>query len=487
MRCRLRLFWAILAILSGCAAAFAAGGLSAQTQVESGQTQWGEPMVLFDATSSVGAADPRVLFYPFVVVDAQERLRVFWEVGVDKGGGSPELSNGIYCTEGDGTHWSTPVDVIVAPDGGRTYWPQHAVDSRGMLHLVWVGPNATLFYSRAPIAKACDARSWETVVLPISDQVLNGDIAVDDQDILHVAYASRGGDVYYLRSPDDGHSWSEPVAVSLVPSTAATAFPSIAIDATGRVHIAWEEDLLPDGVPGLGLFYAVSADHGQSWTDPLQIADGAYTHPNVGALPDGTTHLFWDGRAGTQGRYHQWSGDGGRTWTNPVEFIPKSAGGGGTGRPRYVVDSTGRLHLVSGTDAVTYIAWDGHQWLNPPVNIAGYLEFPNIAISRGRVLHVVASDMQRIMYIQGTVDAPERMPEIITPPTRVMEATQSVGKPETQATMLPPTTPTAVVLSSGVEVPPKAENPFLPALVGGGAAFLLVAAVVAVNLSRRRR
>ena len=452
---------------------------------QSGGTQWGEPVVLFDGSSAASAANPRILFYPFVVVDASDSIKVLWEVSLASGADSNQLANGIYCVEGNGTNWSEAIDVINAPEGAGTFWPQHAVDRWGRLHLVWVGANGTLYYSRANVADACRARGWETSAIPISDQVLYGNIAVDQQGVIHVAYAARDKDVYYMRSQDDGLSWSVPAGASSVKPLVATSFPSIAVDKAGRVYVAWEENQLPDGVPGLGLWYAVSRDDGLTWSPPLEVADGSHTQPNIAVLDDGTIHLFWNGRASTRGRYHQWSTDGGQTWTRPIEFIPKSQGGGQTGFSRSAVDSIGNLHLVSGTDAVTYLEWNGRQWLDPPVNVLGYLEYPNVAISRGRVLHVVASDHQRIVYIRGTTNAPEVAAEIPPLPTRSAEATLGIARAETQ-TPLPPS-PTMVAPTIDTTDLRKAGTSFSPIVLSAGAVLVFVFAVVAIVRTRQRR
>lgn len=457
-----------------------------QLQAQEVSTRWEQPVILFDASSSASAANPRILFYPLVVVDTEQHLKVLWSVAVDGAGDSQGLFNGLYCMDGNGSDWSSPVDVITDPNGARVDWPQHAMDSYGRLHVVWTGSNARLFLSRVPSAEACDARLWETFVLPTADQVLHGDIEVDAEGILHVAYAARGKDVYYMRSLDDGLSWTDPVAISTVQPTVATSFPSLAVDADGRIHIVWEQNQLPNGVPSLGLFYASSQDDGLSWSVPsiFSQVDGEYTQPNLAALDDGSIHRLWNGRASTRGRYHQWSQDGGSTWSPTEEFISKGFGGGQTGFPRFSVDSRGDLHLVSGTDAVTYVVWNGERWISRPMNIAGYLEYPNITIERGHILHAVASDFQRIWYVRGQTDAPEVMTEfqaLPAPPARAVTPGETATPPAT-ATPQPTATPPALQQVG----PPPESGLFTPILLSSALAFAVVAVVVVASIGRRR-
>jgi len=139
---------------------------------------------------------------------------------------------------------------------------------------------------------------------------------------------------------------------------------------------------------------------------------------------------------------------------------------------------------VSGTDAVTYMVWDGQRWLSPPVSIMGHLEYPNIAISRGHVLHVVAMDFQRIFYIPGTTAAPELLPRVAPLPTPVIAATQDIGDSVAQATAS--VSPTTAVLEPGTNTLATEANSLSPVLVGVAMAFLLVGAVAAATLRRGR-
>ena len=70
--------------------------------------------------------------------------------------------------------------------------------------------------------------------------------AVDSHGVLHLLYFSgepRGGDLFYVRSTDDGVTFSTPVRVNSQASSAIAAGTirggQIAIDRSGRVHVVW--------------------------------------------------------------------------------------------------------------------------------------------------------------------------------------------------------------------------------------------------------
>lgn len=457
------------------------GGVKTATAQANG-VQWDEPIILFDSGTSARS------FSPLVIEDTQGGIKVLWEVSVVEEN-STNLTNGIYCMAWDGFNWSDPIDVIVAPEGGRTFWPQHTVDKWGILHLVWVGSNAQLYYGRALSDDACSARSWQTGRVADAGQITNAAVAVDANGVIHVTYAARGANLFYLYSEDNGSSWSLPAAVSPPSPGVATAMPEIDIDATGRIHIVWEEVSLPDGTPSLGLFYAVSGDNGQSWSAPTLLADGGHTQPNVAALDDGMVHLFWNGRAAVRGRYHQWSADGGQSWSVPTEFVAKNMGGGQTGTPRFAVDSANSIHLVTGTDDTTYVAWENGQWSGTrdiaQYAIFGNLEHQNITVAQGHILHVVAkANSQYVVYNRGRTNAPiaETIFEPLPTPDAVMVTPEPIS-PEP----LPPVSeqlPEPIRLS---DEPPANANSVWSIIWAIIAASSLSLGVMVYQLSRRKR
>jgi hypothetical protein len=423
------------------------------------------------------------MFSPFVVADDQDGIRILWEIHQMPGVESPAYTNGIYCIEGDGTFWSEPIDVIVAPQGGRSFWPQHAVDAWGRLHVVWVGPNAALYYSATTVSNACNVRSWYTVQLPEAGQILNAAIVADEIGILHVAYAARGESVYYLRS-EEGISWSTPVLVSAAAPGVASAMPEIAVAPGGRLHVVWEEVRLPEGVPSVGLYYAQSRDGGQTWSPALEIADGGHTQPNVAALQDGTVHLLWNGRAGVRGRYHQWSRDGGETWSSVEEFVPKVLGGGQTGAPRYAVDSAGALHIATGTGNAVHVVWDGQRWSQPEeIAYGNLIEHTNLVSHRGRFQHLVAYDSSvRLLYALGMVETPEtRSPfHALAPVMEEAKSTVNGNADSGEESMLTAATPPAP--TAGEPATSRTD----PLLLGIGAAGALVIVALLVTARGRR-
>lgn len=121
------------------------------------------------------------------------------------------------------------------------------------------------------------------------------DAAVDERDVLHVAYG-LGPDAWYATSPDRGHSWNKPVRINPVAGVADAAGlfrgPSLALGRGGRVHAVY----YPARAAGAGgLHYARLDSGGTAFTAPMQLArsDGPSDGYAVAAGPSGEVVASW--------------------------------------------------------------------------------------------------------------------------------------------------------------------------------------------------
>lgn len=143
-------------------------------------------------------------------------------------------------------------------------------------------------------------------------------IAIDAAGAIHAAWVqvegffqpgdplSAVGPVVYLRSGDDGQSWTKaPLAAFGGPPKVAAAGP--------HVYVAWHAPA--DGQ--IRVFVRHSGDHGSTWEPPVQVSDddAGAAWPSITAWGD-TAHIVWgDARTGNAEIYLRSTPDGGRSWT----------------------------------------------------------------------------------------------------------------------------------------------------------------------------
>lgn len=115
-------------------------------------------------------------------------------------------------------------------------------------------------------------------------------LAVGPNEELYVAFSaapsgdpSDDADVMFIRSMDEGRTWSRPpLRINDDRTSGIQFFPSIDVSPDGKIHVMWA-DTRDD--PGIDLryhiYYAVSEDNGESFSINSRVTDSA-SNPNFG-------------------------------------------------------------------------------------------------------------------------------------------------------------------------------------------------------------
>jgi hypothetical protein len=485
-----------------CFVSIRAHGLPAQ----SGEAIWNEPIDLSDSPG-------RISMRSAIVADSSGGVHVFWGDALEVNDPSPKA---IFYRHRSDDSWSKPVDLFFSLAAGRTFAPSVAIDGKDILHLVWItedmGSGGKLLYSQAPASQAGSAWGWATPIILSEEPVPSAQIVVHDE-VLYVAYASANlPDVYLIKSVDGGNTWSQPVAVSRASGNMKADGLCIAIDSYGRIHGVWGEGEPGSNPPMVSVFYARSSDGGTSWSQPLEIDS---THKskywenfgpaaiNVFVVGKEAVHIFWQGAPASQ-RYHQWSPDGGETWTVPQQISSDIRGL--SGLAAMTVDSAGVLHLITtghkwdttGEGGVWYTFWDGDKWAEPIlIDARVYLDqhWPSVVVTEGNRLHVVYEDHNKaedgdkfeIWYIEGRVSAPYVQPRPLAIPT-VTPSPMPTPTIESRPTETPWPTVRTSASDAGMSNPSyQVASPWYPIVLGILPVGILVAAILVVNTMRRGR
>lgn len=456
--------------------------------------QWGEAV---NVSHSPNPSDA-----PSLAVDPSGRVHIVWAETVD---GNTLI---YYSTSEDGDSWTTPLDILLTPGGGPAYIPVLKADGEGYLHVVWRGGGSVYYsYAYAPAAASAHAWSEPQPISPAGHSPDFPDLAIDEQNALHVLYAHPVGNesgIYYLHSPGRAQPWFPATTVYVNPSEDRMVDkPRLAVAPDGTIHAVWAEYDYPNTFPPKGIRYARSTDGGKTWSQAISLADGPYDDPAIAVRGTREVHVVWSGTASDRFKFHRWSADGGQTW---LEMWRNTEVGGLLGWPALVVDEGQSLHwLQSGSvfalsvDGLYHNLWNGTGWFSGTLLLPGVAHGQNpgsvsAAVGLGNELHVAVQyplDLpaggwqMEIFYLHGRLVAPSRPPLLLPPPTPLPTLTPT-------ATSLPEETPTP-----WPSLPPETPEPRgslllpsdpLPTLViGVFPVLLLLGAVVLIYQYRRRR
>lgn len=158
------------------------------------------------------------------------------------------------------------------------------------------------------------------------------------------------------------------------------------------------------------VFVTRSGDGGKTWSNPVMIQRSGRTpaaSPQLRLGADGTLHLVWTQQVGVNRLLlrHVQSSDSGLTWSKADELPLK----GGFQNPATAFDSCNRLHVVydNNTDrtsepSLDHVVWDGH-WAHPNKL------FPTIRAT-GPELAWVENRGMTLVFLGRPINAPARAP-----------------------------------------------------------------------------
>ncbi|HWP10487.1 MAG TPA: sialidase family protein [Ramlibacter sp.] len=182
-----------------------------------------------------------------------------------------------------GRSFSRPAQVAAHAGAHPARAPSLALGPDGALYLAWtVGDNDA---ADIHVAKSTDGgRSFGSPqqVAPSKSYSDAPKLAVDSTGVVHLVYAESSGGpfalyhVRYTRSTDGTRTFEPPRDISqpMPDAFAGASFPSLSIDAQGRLYVLWE--LYQDArQPPRGLALSVSHDGGSTFTHPVVVPGSA--------------------------------------------------------------------------------------------------------------------------------------------------------------------------------------------------------------------
>lgn len=241
--------------------------------------------------------------------------------------GRQESFDGFVAVDGDGTVYvanaaGTQLDLWRSDDRGESWLPSPEVPYPSPMHRMWMvaedeatvhltvdkftlSPPFETWYMRT----VDDGRTWTPPTLVTREASafggLGSNLAMDPGDgtlyqaRLSTPDAATGnstevsdGTWVLLTSTDDGVTWTEREMFDL-DATLASAWQSLSVDADGTLYLVWSQE-----VPGTGaakVHVAHSGDGGQTWSSPRAIApsNGTAAMPWASARAPGELGIVW--------------------------------------------------------------------------------------------------------------------------------------------------------------------------------------------------
>ena len=223
-------------------------------------------------------------------------------------------------------------------------------------------------------------------------------IAVDSSGRIHVAwrdYTPGNSEIYYKKSSNGGTTWTTDKRLSW--TSGDSYAPAIVADAGGNLHLVWD-----DTTPWKrGIFYRKSTNAGATWSASTMITPSSGESFLLALTVDSFSrlHVFWcDSAPYNVEIYYKRSTDGGATWSANKRITWTAIH---SYWPDVAADSSGGLHLVWQDDSlgnydIYYrkstdggITWGTRKHLT---FTPGASQIPAIAVDLSGALHVVWYD-----------------------------------------------------------------------------------------------
>jgi hypothetical protein len=216
-----------------------------------------------------------------------------------------------------------PIELDRGTAPGHPRQPQVAVDQSGIIHVVYGMGDLVRYRHSRDAGKSFS----EPVDLPVANAMSLGmrrgpRIAASNKSVCITAIGGkqgrgRDGDLFAMRSGDEGKTWSGPVQVNDVVDSAREGLHAMCAGPNGRLCCVW----LDLRNKHSEVMAAISTDGGSTWGKNVLVyksPDGSVCeccHPSVIIDGRGRIHVQWrNSLGGARDMYVASSTDGGRTF-----------------------------------------------------------------------------------------------------------------------------------------------------------------------------
>ncbi len=407
------------------------------TQAQGQNGGWSE---IYRLSSDAGRASEASM-----VTDQYGYVHCFWTETLFEDG-----KNIIKYSRFDGITWTKPNDIFVAGDDVNNISP--FVDKQGILHVAWSeGFFGRTYYSYAPANNALSAQNWaKRIRIAIPGRPVY--LRVDSKGVFHILYinATYQSGVYYVRSEDQGISWSEPVWLDpdILPGHDPASL-NFELDEKDGLHAVWFYGAIAQGAIPDWVRYSHSLDGGHTWSTPFTIDkviegsdDNLSDASPVMTVQGQTVHVIW--AAGNINRYYRISSDAGLTWSDPVQVFGDLQG---QAFDSLIADRSGRVHFFGQLRypmGIYHAYWNQGHWSNP--SLIYFISQTGADIGdriHAHLLRAIVRDGNQLVLTFGDPPAdPNRRLFVMYRTLDDLSPLETMPTPTLAATLIPPPSPT---------------------------------------------
>lgn len=310
--------------------------------------------------------------------------------------------------------------TVPSPRGSNSWFPNLAVDSNGIVHIVWCetftttnGELESIYYS------AWNGDAWSQYVDIVSPalNIRRNSLVIDQHDVLHMTYIdSPEGNPYRLGyssvEATDAFSAANWAPVRFLNDRGVSYFSEIS-SFGDTLHVVYEDtgNASRDCIQCADMFYRRSMDGGFSWEAPirLKITETGSSRPHISVDQNGDIFVTWDegwdrltGVGVPQYGVFMYSQDLGVTWSQPMEIAyPDNS------NSQMVVESNGQggimlvWRTISPNYPGVYYIWSndyGQTWTQPATlasfvsrEVINYFDSYDMATDSAGHIHLLAT------------------------------------------------------------------------------------------------
>jgi hypothetical protein len=235
------------------------------------------------------------------------------------------------------------------------------LNKRHLVTVVFLATGLTLPFARADKSEPTAEQPGKVKRLRVPNRGIQPQTAVDAKGVVHLIYYHgdpRHGDIYYVRSTNEGGTFSRPLRVN---SAAGSAIAignirgaHLAVGKDARIHVAWNGSG-KRGREDEGMLYARLNDKGTAFETQRNVihdAKGLDGGGSVAADDAGDVYVVWHApEPGEKGEEHRrvWvarSTDEGKTFANEKAAYDKATGACGCCGLRAFADRKGNVYVL---------------------------------------------------------------------------------------------------------------------------------------------